>query len=244
MNATASPPAPDYHLRSDLAAYCLPAARRDDARKLAWANSIGLLFLVAAAINLRQPDHRLPEPVPPPARPLEVLLPPPPQTEPPPESLPKEEIPADLPDLLTHLPVVEPIPVAAPESVPFGVDIGPVPVIEYKDVRAVPPPPAILPPPPPPEAPAVPMFRNIRMGGREFRRQPPPPYDEFARARIAGTIEALITVDTNGIPSRVEVGKSSGNASLDRHVTEFIRREWRAEPGDVARYRIAITFVP
>jgi outer membrane biosynthesis protein TonB len=57
-------------------------------------------------------------------------------------------------------------------------------------------------------------------------------------------MEVLITVGADGIPARVVTAAGSGSAALDRHVCEFIRREWRAVPGEGARYRIAITFVP
>ena len=36
---------PGYELKDELARYCLPAANRDSNLKLAWANSICILFL-------------------------------------------------------------------------------------------------------------------------------------------------------------------------------------------------------
>ena len=66
-------------LKSELARYCLPAANRDANRKLAWANSICILFLIiglagarSASINVRTPpplEEIVPtivEPLPPP----------------------------------------------------------------------------------------------------------------------------------------------------------------------------------
>jgi len=64
------------------------------------------------------------------------------------------------------------------------------------------------------------------------------------RQRIGGTVEAFIYVGTNGVPYKVEVGRSSGTPALDRYVAEFIQREWRAYPGEPVNYRIAITFAP
>ena len=246
MSHLAPPTAlPQYELRSDLAQYCLPSANRDETRKLAWTNSVCLMFLAVAAITLRQPVFiiREAEPLP---EPMPVVILPPQADQDKPKDEPKEEEEPqeDLPDILTQVPVITPVAVARPEDVAFAVTVQGFTAVS-SDVANIPPPPAVIPKAPPPDVPPPPIWKNIRMGGREFRRQPPPPYDEFARARISGTIEALITVGTNGIPSKVEVGKSSGSPALDRHVTEFIRREWRAEAGqDVARYRIAITFIP
>ncbi|MBL9127996.1 MAG: TonB family protein, partial [Verrucomicrobiales bacterium] len=113
------------------------------------------------------------------------------------------------------------------------------------DARFVPPPPAVIPKPPPPDNIPRPEFRPIRFGGKEFRKQPPPNYpEEFQRSRIGGTVELLITVNSNGVPAKVDIGRSSGSPALDRHVSEFVRREWRADAGNGANYRIAITFAP
>src|ERR1700722_429059 len=66
-------------LKSELARYCLPAANRDANRKLAWANSICILFLIiglagakSASIKVKPPppvEEIVPtivEPLPPP----------------------------------------------------------------------------------------------------------------------------------------------------------------------------------
>lgn len=245
MSSPVSPALPRYQLKSDLALYCLPAANRDETRKLAWANSVCLMFLAIAAITLQQPvfiireASPIPEPMP------VVILPPQHEPETRQDTKEEEKPDEDLPPLLTEIPVVVPVTVAPPDAGNFSVPVEGFVAIST-DISRVPPPPAIIPRPPPVDAPPPPpMFRNIRFGGREFRKQPPPSYpEEFSRNRIAGTVEALITIGTNGVPSQVEVGKSSGSPGLDRHVTEFIRREWRTVPGEIARYRIAITFAP
>src|SRR5580704_10142367 len=67
------------HLKSELARLCLPAANLDSNRKLAWINSICILFLIigivgtrSAAIQIRRPpplEQIIPtivEPLPPP----------------------------------------------------------------------------------------------------------------------------------------------------------------------------------
>src|SRR5882724_6533997 len=53
-----------YSLNSDLAQFCLPAANRDSNRKLAYVDSICLLFLAIgiAGINPPKLEQRIPEP--------------------------------------------------------------------------------------------------------------------------------------------------------------------------------------
>ncbi len=225
-----------FALRSDLARYSLSRDGRDETRHLAWTNSICVVVLMIAAMGLRQPPITVRPPRPPPESTRSILLPP---LEPEVARTPEEHAAPSAEPAIAELPAPpEPIPVARPGEVSFAI-----PVTGYvelaSDPRLVPPPPRLLR--------AVPdgEFRAIRFGGREFRRQPPPNYPEhFQRQRIGGTVEALISVGTNGIPDAVRVGRSSGSPALDAHVTEFIRREWRADPGPPAHYRIAITFAP
>jgi TonB family protein len=236
-------PLPEYRLKSDLAAYCLPRASQDDTRKLAWANSISLLFVVVACIGLRQPVFVIREAAPLPEPMRAELLPPVDAENQPPDSSEEQE-PEDVAEEPVEIPVVVPVLVAAAESVTFSVPVQGF-VALAPDARFVPPPPAVIPKAPPPDNLPRPEFRAIRFGGKEFRKQPPPNYpEEFQRNRVGGTVEALITINTNGVPIKVDVGRSSGNSALDRHVCDFIRREWRAESGDGANYRIAITFAP
>lgn len=234
---------PEYRLNSDLAQYCLPSANRDDSRRVAWACSVCILFLAVAAMGLNQPvfvireAEALPEPMP------TVLLPPPVEPEQTPAPKPDEEKVEETQDD-REVPVVAPVLVANAKDVTFSL-----PTEGYtalaSDARLVPPPPPVIPKAPPPDNVPKPEFRNIRFGGKEFRKQPPPNYpDEFQRNRIGGTVEALITVGTNGIPAKVEVGKSSGSPALDRHVCDFIRKEWKAAAGEAGNFRIAITFSP
>src|SRR2546426_2643508 len=75
---------PDYALHSDLAQFCLPAATRDANRKLAYVNSICLLFLVVGLAGLNPPkiEQKVPEPIQE-FVPVEIVQPPePPKTEP------------------------------------------------------------------------------------------------------------------------------------------------------------------
>jgi protein TonB len=231
-----------YELKSDLAQYCLPAANRDDARKLAWANSICALFLASSVVSLKQPEIGLRVPTPPSSA-REILIPA--TAEPEPEVVPEEIAitpEPGLPDPLRVPIAIEPIIVAQPRDVTFAVPIEGHIVVSTA-ARFVPPPPPIIPRKPDPAP--QPAFRAIRFGDRAFRKQPPPNYPpEFQRSRIGGVVEVLFGVDTNGVPREVDVARSSGTAALDRHVCRFIEKEWRAYPGEAGHYRIAITFEP
>src|SRR5580692_6191235 len=62
-----------YQLKSDLARVCLPAPGRAVPRRLAWANSISLLFLL---IGVAGSQSRLPalKPVPPMEQPVPIIV--------------------------------------------------------------------------------------------------------------------------------------------------------------------------
>src|SRR5580693_8547875 len=49
-----------YELRDDLARLCLPAAHHDPDRKLAWVNSICLLFLLIGLLGAHRSDVDIP----------------------------------------------------------------------------------------------------------------------------------------------------------------------------------------
>src|SRR5438094_9456819 len=98
-------PRPGYALHSDLAQFCLPAATRDANRKLAYVNSICLLFLVVGLAGLNPPkiEQRVPEPIQE-FVPVEIVQPPdPPTTEPQltPDSQPQHNTTVELPPIAT-----------------------------------------------------------------------------------------------------------------------------------------------
>jgi TonB family protein len=234
---------PQYELRSDLASYCLPTANRDETRNLAWAVSICVLFLAASIINLLEPQLLYRSAPPAPDRVVAFL---PPLIEPEPPRAEEKILEAHLEDPrdeIEELEIVAPVVVARPQDVTFAVPVEGQ-VVVSTNARFVPPPPPIIPRTPPPAG-VAPLVRALRFGDKAFRKQPPPDYPpEFERNRIGGVVEILFSVGTNGEPQIVEASRSSGTPALDRHVCEFIRQEWRAFPGEAAKYRIAITFKP
>src|SRR5947207_4399263 len=97
--------APGYSLHSDIAQFCLPAANRDANRKLAYVNSICLLFLVVGLAGLNPPkiEQRVPEPIQE-FVPVEIVQPPePPKTEPQLQQDPEQQPdkPVDRPQIAT-----------------------------------------------------------------------------------------------------------------------------------------------
>lgn len=240
-SAAAAGATPQYELRSDLAQYSLPAAQRDETRKLAWANSVCILFLGVAVLNLQQPIFVVRTPDPPPD-PLAALIPPPPETElpPPPEEAAIEEVQQEAQDDFDIPDIPVPVVVAAPETVSFAIPVEGY-VVVATNARFVPPPPAFVPKAPPPDNSLE--FRPIRFGDKTFRKQPPPSYPaELERTRWEGRVEFLITVATNGEPVKVDIKRSSGVSAADRQLIEHIKRNWRRDPGDIGRYSIALDF--
>src|SRR5207249_9927500 len=94
--------APGYSLHSDIAQFCLPAASRDANRKLAYVNSICLLFLAIGIAGLNPPKiaQRVPEPIQE-FVPVEIAQPPePPKVE------PQQEQPEQQPDTPVEMPQI------------------------------------------------------------------------------------------------------------------------------------------
>lgn len=78
-------------------------------------------------------------------------------------------------------------------------------------------------------------------GGGSF---PAPSYPSAARsARIEGTVLLLVTVESSGTPSAVEVRTSSGHAMLDNAAREHLRRNWRWPSGESRLFLVPIKFV-
>ena len=78
-------------------------------------------------------------------------------------------------------------------------------------------------------------------GGARF---PSPSYPAFARsAKQEGTVRLLVTVETSGVPSSVEVIGSSGFPSLDSAARDTIERRWRWPSGDLRKFIVPVRFV-
>jgi protein TonB len=79
------------------------------------------------------------------------------------------------------------------------------------------------------------------VGGGRF---PAPAYPSAARsARIDGTVVLLVTVESSGVPSSVEIRNSSGHTMLDVAARDHLRRNWRWPAGEPRLFLVPIKFV-
>jgi protein TonB len=215
---------PTYPLKSELARLSLRATERESSGKLAWLNSICILFLLVGVFGSR-PGRASIEPLPP----LEVAVPaivepvpPPPQTPTRQQQRePSESEKPDTPQVVVVTPDAPNINFAVPT-------IGNVVV-----------PSAIAQPPPlhPMQAPAplkqAPTTLNTTGQGGE---RPQPPYPKIALEQgQQGTVVLALSADAAGLITSVEVKQSSGSPILDRSALDFVRRHWSVAPGADAR---------
>src|SRR5437016_7023579 len=218
--------APGYSLHSDLAQFCLPAASRDAYRKLAYVNSICSLFLAIGLAGINPPvlEQKVPEPVQE-FVPVEIAQPPePPKTEP----QPQEQDPQPQPDTPVPMPQVATVVAADPTQVKFAVPVeGPVVFAPAKFAQA------------PPPAPPKPATRTVvKMTGAEGGTHPDPSYPRAAlEQRQQGIVTVVMTVNPDGSIESVELKKSSGYVTLDRHVTQWVKSKFKFLPMDANEKR-------
>jgi TonB family protein len=209
-------------LKSELARVCLPEARRDASRKLAWVNSLCLFFLLIGLVGAKRTTNLIK--MPPPmeqAIPLVIEAAPPPPTRL--EARPLEKSAAQ-PDAPPVIAVVPPSP-----AINFSV-----PTIGNLIVPAA----LAVAPPANPLAPLV-SARNepstINSTG-EGGERPSPPYPKIASdLRQQGTVLLSLTVDENGGITAIAVKDSSGSPILDRSALEFVKRHWLLPAGAAGR---------
>src|SRR6266536_96073 len=210
-----------YSLHSDLAQFCLPAATRDANRKLAYVNSICLLFLAIgiAGVNPPKLEQRIPEPIQE-FVPVDIVQPPePPKTEP----QHQQEEPEQRADTPVEMPQIATVVAADPTKVSFAVPVeGPVVYAPAKFAQA------------PPPAPPKPAARTVvRMTGAEGGTHPEPSYPRAAlEQRQQGTVTVIMTVNPDGSVDSVEQKNSSGFGTLDRHVMQWVKTRFKFLPSD------------
>jgi protein TonB len=210
---------PGYALHSDLAQFCLPAANRDAYRKLAYVNSLCLLFLVIGLAGINPPvlEQKVPEPVQQ-FVPVEIVQPPePPKTEP----QPQEPNPEPQPDTPVAIPQVATVVAADPTQVKFAVPVeGPVVFAPAKFAQA------------PPPAPPKPAGRTVvKMTGAEGGTYPAPSYPRAAlEQRQEGTVTLIIGVKPDGSVDSVELKTSSGHVTLDRAAVQHVKTKYKFLP--------------
>jgi len=228
MDANRTIPGPP--LKSELARYCLPEANRDPGRKLAWVNSICILFLLVGIVGAKSGAIALKR-LPPLEEPVPVLLETPPPAPEKTERQPEEPNP-DKPET----PQVVVVTPASP-NINFAVPtIGN--LVVPNAVAAAPPVNPMQPVEPLRNRPTT--LSNTGSGGE----RPAPPYPKIAEEQgEQGSVTILITVDGAGLIASVELKQSSGHPVLDRSALDFVKRHWVIPPSSDNRlYETTINY--
>ena len=219
-----------YQLHDELARFCLPETGRDPSRKLAWTNSICLLFLLIGLVGAREaanfvePPPKIEEAVPTIIEPIK-----------PPPSLEVQKVRATDQNQ-AGAPQVAAVTINTP-AINFAVPtIGNL-VVPLALARA----------PSREELLAKPTVLKVSSTGENGDR-PQPPYPPIALAEAEqGSVGVAITVDETGAITQIALKESSGYPVLDRSTLEFIKRHWHILPvhgslnfETVITYKIAV----
>jgi protein TonB len=232
-SSLAAPASPAYALSSDLAKLCLPAATRDENRKLAYVNSISFLFLLIGLIGLKMPKPYV-RPLPEVVDIVPVIFTPPDQPPPQQQDVPQDQ-PEETRDAPLDAPVIATVVAADPTAVRFAVPVtGPVILAPAQFAQA--PPPQVKAPPPAQPTKFVP---NSTDGGS----YPEPTYPSQAlREKMQGTVRVRFSVDASGTVVSAEVETSAGYSLLDRHVVQWVKTRYRFPPGVAREFYRDFTF--
>lgn len=232
--------------QSDLVELCFPksAPESDLIRRLAYANSICLMFLVVAVIGLQTPVFVIETPKPA-ETPIPVVFEPPPIPQTPPSLIPQSNNDLPEPDQpVVDAPQVAPVVVADSADVAFAIPVeGPVILTPAKYAA---PPPRVIPPPAPSvtvSQPGPPKPVEFDRGARDGGFYPEPDYPPIAlRKRMEGRVMLYVVVDESGRPKTLEVRDSSGWKQLDDHVLSHVKRRWHWPAGKERHFLIPFRF--
>ncbi len=215
-----------YELESELARLSLHATDRDPNRKLAWVNSVCILFLLVG-MGGSKPDPVTIRPLPPleevSAAIVEPLKPPPtPQAQPQPQE--QEQSNPDTPDTPQVVVVTPPSP-----SISFAVPtIGNL-VVPAAMAKA----PPLAPLKPVAPLRSQPVVLNTTGSGGE---RPQPPYPKIALEQgQQGSVTLRMRVDDAGLIQAIEIAQTSGFPALDHSALEFVKRHWTVPSGKGTR---------
>jgi TonB family protein len=210
---------PSYELESELSRVSLHATDRDPNRKLAWVNSICILFFLIGVFGSKPASIRI-KPLPPVEEVSAAIvepLPPPPQTrseQQAQEQNNQEQV--DTPQVVVVTPEAPSINFSVPTIgnlvVPNAVARAP-PVAPLKQVAPLRTQPSVL---------------NTTGSGGD---RPQPPYPKIALEQAQqGSVTLRMTVDDAGMISAIEIVQSSGFPVLDRSAMDFVKRHWTVPP--------------
>jgi TonB family protein len=204
---------PRYELKDELARFCLPAANRDPNLKLAWVNSICILFLLIGIFGARRSLISIK-----PAPPLEEIIPVvvEPITLPPEKTVEKKETDEEKNDTPQAVVVISLAP-----NINFSV-----PTIGSLIVPA-----SLASAPPLEPMRTEAQISSVNSTGSGGDR-PQPPYPQIAiQTDEQGMVVVLIGGDAAGNVVSIDVKESSGFPILDRATVDFIKRRWHLPAG-------------
>jgi TonB family protein len=212
---------PGYELKDDLARFCLPSANRDANLKLAWTNSVCILFLLIGIVGARLGVIAI-KPVPPIREEIPVVIQP---TVLPPQATAERK--AEMVEENNQPRVLVALPNAP--NINFGV-----PTVGTLVV------PAALASAPPVAPVRIGSLNNTGAGGE----RPEPPYPPIAQETgEQGTVKLLLGGDEAGNIISIDVKESSGFPILDHATVDFIKRHWRLPSGTGNRlFETSITY--
>ena len=222
MTMETNHPAPAYELTDELARLCLPSASRDVNLRLAWVNSVCLLFLVIGIAGARRGVIAI-KPVPPIRVEVPVVVQP---TVLPPQAVapkPEQAEPKSQPQVLVVLPT-------AP-NINFGVPTVGTLVAPAQLASA-------------PQPQVIPLhIGSVNTTGAGGER-PEPPYPKIAlESGQQGTVILSLTGDDAGNVVSADVKTSSGFPVLDRATVDFIKHHWRLPTDSSTRlFETSITY--
>jgi protein TonB len=215
-NATQNAPA--YELKSELARICLPSTRKDPNRKLAWVNSICILFLLIGIVGSKPATVQIKAPPP-----LEeviptIIEPPPPpptrieaQSEPKPNDAEKNETPQVVAVTLDTPAINFSVPTVGNLLVPSALSQAPAIALAVR--------------------PLTPLRTRILATGSGGDR-PQPKYPEIAKQLgQQGTVLLSISVDQTGTITDIQIKESSGSVILDKSTLDWVKRHWILQAG-------------
>src|ERR1700722_662229 len=190
---------PGYELKSELARYCMPAAEGEGNFKLAWVNSVCILFLLIGIAGARRGIIAI-KPVPPIREVVPIVVMP--QTMPPQTVVPQKK---EQPQVHNEQPRVL---VALPTAPNINFSVPTIGTLASSAAFATAPPLNPLEP-----SAQVSSIGNTGTGGD----RPEPPYPQLAmQSGEQGTIVLLLGSDATGNVTSVTVKESSGFPFLDQ----------------------------
>lgn len=213
---------PRYELKDELARLCLPSSSCDLNLKLAWVNSVCILFLLVGIAGARRGVIAI-KPVPPIRVEVPVVVLPavlPPQAVAP---KPEQAEPKNQPQVLVVLPTAPNINFGVPTVGKLVADVA---------LAAA------------PQPQAIPLhIGSVNTTGAGGER-PEPPYPKIAmESGQQGNVVLSLTGDDAGNVVSADVKTSSGFPVLDRATADFIKRHWRLPTdGSTRLFETSVTY--